>query len=71
LLRRFPRARTPDTAPAWPEAAPVSNPAAFEAAGIEVFLDNNKLAVKVRQSVVPHGIDRSEIPGRGDRPFRR
>lgn len=43
---------------AWPEVARISNFVSFEPDRIDVFLDNNKLALDPGQAVVEHGIDR-------------
>jgi uncharacterized protein (DUF427 family) len=57
---------------AWPEVARISNLVSFEPDEIDVFLDNNKLALEPGQIVVPHGIDRGldpdELLRRGNDP---
>jgi uncharacterized protein (DUF427 family) len=47
---------------AWPEVARISNCVSFEADKIDVFLDDQKLALAPGQSVLPHGIDRGLDP---------
>jgi uncharacterized protein (DUF427 family) len=43
---------------AWQEVERVSNLVSFEADRVDVYLDDKKLALELRQTVIPHGIDR-------------
>ncbi len=47
---------------AWPEVARISNLVSFEPDKIDVFLDDEKLALEPGQAVKEHGIDRTLDP---------
>ena len=43
---------------AWPEVRRVSDWVSFEPDKIEVYLDDERLALEPGQTVTPHGVDR-------------
>src|SRR5262249_5110949 len=47
---------------AWPEVSRIRDLVSFEPDRIDVFLDDEKLALAPGQSVMPHGIDRGLDP---------
>jgi uncharacterized protein (DUF427 family) len=59
---------------AWPEVARVADFVSFEPDKIDVYLDDEKLALAPGQTVIAHGIDRGldpdEILNRGTTPVR-